>query len=208
MTDKGMVRIIAHWTGGTGFANSTDRAHYHVLVQSDASVIAGTEAIEDNIVTSDGDYAAHTLRLNTGSIGVALCGMAGAQESPFFAGAHPFNEKQFAAFCAEIARLSIEWGIPVTPQTILTHAEVQHTLGVPQRQKWDITRLPWRDDIRGAGPVGDLMRRLVREEIMRLQVVAPSPDEIVKPPRHDKPDRVMTLWDAFLAKLDDARLGR
>ena len=70
-----MKRVIAHWTAGAGRASAKDKAHYHRLVEYDGTVVAGAEAVEDNIVTSDGDYAAHTLRLNTGSIGVAMCGM-------------------------------------------------------------------------------------------------------------------------------------
>jgi hypothetical protein len=158
---KQMKRIIAHWTGGLGLAASKDLKHYHRLVQSDASVVFGTEEIADNIVTSDGDYAAHTLNINTASIGVALCGMAGAMERPFLAGHVPINEKQFKRFCRLIAELCIEYSIPVTPETVLTHAEVEPNLGVKQRGKWDITRLPWRSDIKGARAVGDYMRELV-----------------------------------------------
>ncbi len=158
---KQMKRIIGHWTGGLGFASEKDLEHYHRLVQADGSIAFGTEEIADNIVTSDGDYAAHTLNLNTASIGVALCGMAGAKERPFLAGHAPINENQFKRFCRLIAELCIEYGIPVTPETVLTHAEVEPNLGVKQRGKWDITRLPWRSDIKGARAVGDHMRELV-----------------------------------------------
>ena len=156
-----MKRVIAHWTAGAGRASAEDKAHYHRLVEYDGTVVAGAEAVEDNIVTSDGDYAAHTLRLNTGSIGVAMCGMRGAVEHPFDAGPSPLNEAQFNAFCKLVADLCVEYGIPVTPQTVLTHAEVQTTLGVQQRGKWDVARLPWRDDLRGARSVGDFMRQRI-----------------------------------------------
>ncbi|WP_299144090.1 peptidoglycan-binding domain-containing protein [uncultured Tateyamaria sp.] len=161
MANRQMKRIIAHWTGGAGRASDLDMKHYHRLTEFDGTQVNGSEEIEDNIVTSDGDYAAHTLQLNTGSIGVAMCGMRDAMEYPFSPGPSPINEVQFDAFCSMIARLSIEYGIPVTPQTVLTHAEVQPTLGVRQRAKWDITRLPWKPDIRGARAVGDYMRRRI-----------------------------------------------
>lgn len=162
MADKRMMRIIAHWTAGGGRASPDDRTHYHRLVEYDGTVVSGTEAIEDNIVTSDGDYAAHTLRLNTGSIGVAMCGMRSAIEAPFDAGPSALTEKQFRTFCIMIADLCSEYSIPVTPSTVLTHAEVQPTLGVVQRGKWDIARLPWRDDLRGSRQVGDHLRSEVR----------------------------------------------
>ena len=161
MSKTGMKRIIAHWTGGAGRASALDLEHYHRLTEHDGNIVEGNEAIADNIVTSDGDYAAHTLRLNTASIGVAICGMRDAMEQPFSPGPSPITSDQFDAFCRMIADLALEYGIPVSPETILTHAEVEGTLGVKQRGKWDITRLPWREDIRGARAVGDYTRRRI-----------------------------------------------
>ena len=51
---------------------------------------------------------------------------------------------------ALVANLALHYKIPVTPQTILTHAEVQPTLGIKQRGKWDVTRIPYRSDLVGA----------------------------------------------------------
>jgi len=132
------------------------------LTEFDGNYVKGKEEIEDNIVTSDGDYAAHTLRLNTGSIGLAMCGMQGAKESPFSAGPSPITEKQFEKHCALLAAKHIEYSIPVTEETCLTHAEVQPRLGVKQRGKWDLTRLPHKPELRGAFAVGDYMRSRVR----------------------------------------------
>ena len=158
----GLNRIIIHWTGGGGRANALDRQHYHRLVEHDGRIIFGTEELADNIVTSDGDYAAHTRNLNTGSIGVALCGMRDAIEIPFSAGPSPLTEVQVDAACALVAELCRAHGIPVTRETVLTHAEVQPTLGVRQLGKWDITRLPHRPDLVGAYPVGDYLRAKVK----------------------------------------------
>jgi len=165
-----MKRIIMHWTAGGSRASADDKTHYHRLVEYDGTIVAGTEAIEDNIVTSDGDYAAHTLGLNTGSIGVSMCGMRGAVENPFDAGPSPVTEKQFRAFCIMVADLARQYAIPITPETVLTHAEVEPNLGVKQRGKWDFTRLPFRDDLRGAKPVGDYFRKTILEV---MGVVAP-----------------------------------
>ena len=158
-----MKRIIGHWTAGGGRANDVDVSHYHRLVEYDGTIIPGKEDIADNVVTSDGDYAAHTRRLNTDSIGVAVCGMAGAKEYPFNAGSSPITEKQWRVFCIMIADLCRQYSIPVTRETVLTHAEVEPTLGVKQRGKWDISRLPFRADLVGAYPVGDYMRECVRQ---------------------------------------------
>lgn len=158
-----MHRVIIHWTAGGSRANATDREHYHRLVEYDGTIIAGTESVADNIVTSDGDYAAHTRNLNTGSIGVAMCGMRGAVEYPFDAGPSPLTEKQFRACAILVADLCREYSIPVTRRTVLFHAEVQPTLGVKQRGKWDVTRLPFRPDLVGALAVGDHFRELVSE---------------------------------------------
>ncbi len=161
----GMKRIIFHWTAGSGRASALDREHYHRLVEFDGTVINGKEAIEDNIVTSDDDYAAHTLRMNTGSIGVAVCGMMDAKESPFEAGPAPITEEAFDALAQLGADLCMTYGIPVSDTTTLTHAEVEPNLGVKQRGKWDITRLPFKPELRGAKPCGDYLRKLIRDKM-------------------------------------------
>lgn len=157
-----MKRSITHWTAGGGRASALDKEHYHYLTEVDGTHVKGTEEITDNIVTSDGDYAAHTLNLNTGSMGLAMCGMRDATESPFHAGPSPITEKQFEAHCALIAAKHIEYGVPITPETCLTHAEVEPRLGVKQRGKWDLTRLPFKPHLRGAFAVGDYMRERVK----------------------------------------------
>ena len=65
-----MRRIIVHWTAGGHKANDVDRAAYHILVEESGKLVRGTHSIADNVSTADGHYAAHTLGLNTGSIGV------------------------------------------------------------------------------------------------------------------------------------------
>ena len=68
--------------------------------------------------------------------------MLGAREAPFDAGSQRINEAQIEALAQLVANLCRRYGIPVTRATVLTHAEVQPTLGVRQRGKWDITWLP------------------------------------------------------------------
>lgn len=158
-----MRRIIVHWTAGSNKASEEDRQHYHYLIQGDGSIVLGVHTLKDNLNVVDGKYAAHTRGLNKDSIGVSLCGMRGAKENPFKAGPSPINEKQWRVMHWLVARLAKEHKIPITPQTILTHAEVEGILKIKQKGKWDITRLPWNPSVIGATAVGNLMRNSIKE---------------------------------------------
>jgi peptidoglycan hydrolase-like protein with peptidoglycan-binding domain len=154
-----MVRIIIHWTAGNHKPSENDRKHYHILLDSDANIIRGKPSIALNSLPRLKPGAAeHTRNCNTGSIGVTLCGMAGAKESPFDPGRAPITQAQWDRLPYVLATLADRYDIPVTRQTILSHAEVQPTLGIAQRQKWDIARLPFNLTVRGAIPIGDLFR--------------------------------------------------
>jgi N-acetyl-anhydromuramyl-L-alanine amidase AmpD len=139
---SGLKRIIIHWTAGGPTASSSDREHYHYIIQQDERIIKGEMEPEDNTNTSDDHYAAHTRRANTGAIGVSVCGMGGAVERPFSTGRYPLEGGQLRALYAFVARLCKQYEIPVTSTTVLTHAEVEPTLGIKQAGKWDITWLP------------------------------------------------------------------
>ncbi len=155
---SGLKRIIMHWTAGPHSATDLDREHYHFIVEGDGNVVHGKLRPEDNINTSDGKYAAHTLSLNTGSIGVSVAAMAGAKETPFSWGSAPITEAQVHRLCALVRTLCAKYGIPVTRETVLSHAEVQPTLRVKQRGKWDIACLPGDKVIRDPVRVGDILR--------------------------------------------------
>lgn len=161
MQEPLMSRVIVHWTAGGAIASTLDKEHYNFLVQQDLKVIEGKHTPGDNLVTGDGIYAAHTRGLNSGSIGVGMCGMRNAKEDPFVPGPSPITQDQFHVTCGLIAELCRKHGIPVTPQTVLTHAEVETNLGVKQHGKWDISVLPWDHDCRGSRAVGDHMREMV-----------------------------------------------
>jgi N-acetyl-anhydromuramyl-L-alanine amidase AmpD len=153
-----MKRIILHWTGGAHTPSNLDKQHYHFIVDGAGKVHPGKFPVSANAAPVKGAYAAHTLNCNTGSIGVAVAAMAGAQERPFNPGSHPITPAQISAFVALCARLAKEYGIPVTRQTILTHAEVQPTLGIKQRGKWDICWLPGFPGPQDAVQTGDWLR--------------------------------------------------
>lgn len=160
-----MQRIIVHWTAGTNRASALDQSHYHLLIEGDGLVVRGTHSIADNENTRDGKYAAHTLNCNAGSIGVSLCGMAGATESPFKAGKSPINEVQWQKLILVLADLCRRYAINPSPTTVLSHAEVQKNLGIAQRGKWDIARLPWDSSAKTAAAVGDRFRAEVKKHL-------------------------------------------
>jgi hypothetical protein len=157
-----MQRIIVHWTAGSNKASKLDREHYHILIEGDGKLVRGVLTIADNESASDGRYAAHTRGCNTGSIGVSLCGMAGAKESPFDPGKSPITMQQWAVLPSVISDLCRRYAINPGPTTVLSHAEVEKTLGIKQAGKWDIARLPFDPALKGATAVGDQLRAAVR----------------------------------------------
>lgn len=161
-----MKRVIVHWTAGSYVASALDREHYHFLVQGDLKVITGARRIIDNVNVkgkSSDDYAAHTLNCNTGSIGVSICASAGAVEVPYDPGKYPVTEGQWQRTAEVVAALCDFYKIPVTRHTVLTHAEVQDNLGIKQRGKWDIARLPFNRGLNSAIHCGDNFRSRVQE---------------------------------------------
>src|SRR5688500_4067258 len=89
-----MDRVIAHWTAGGHKATEFDRGHYHILIEADGKLVKGKPSIAANASPVKPGYAAHALNANSGSIGVSLCCMAGATESPFRAGNSPMTQRQ------------------------------------------------------------------------------------------------------------------
>jgi N-acetyl-anhydromuramyl-L-alanine amidase AmpD len=181
-----MNRIIMHWTAGTRRANATDKRHYHFMIQEQngkVSLVHGNHPVDANrnlTGKSSKEYAAHTRALNTGSIGIAVCGMRGAKERPFFAGDAPMTRKQIDLLVSTVADLASKYNIPVTRETVLTHAEVEPTLRVKQRAKWDITWLPGMAFADVPVVVGDILRTRIRaaqREAMVGKPVAPKPSK-------------------------------
>jgi N-acetyl-anhydromuramyl-L-alanine amidase AmpD len=164
MPNCSMKRIILHWTAGVHKASSLDLAHYHILIENDGKLVRGTHSIKDNVSTGDNVYAAHTLRLNTGSIGVSVCCMADAKESPFNPGLFPMTQTQWETMSQVVAELCKVYDIPVTPETVLGHGEVTKNLGINQRGKWDPMILPW-DTSLSKKQVGDMFRQLVKDKM-------------------------------------------
>lgn len=167
-----MKRIIIHWTAGGHKPSALDLSHYHYVIAGDGAVHTGKWPVSANAKPVAGKYAAHTLNCNTGSIGVSLAAMAGAVERPFNAGKSPVTAAQEDALTKLLVKLCDEYGIPVSRETVLTHAEVQPTLGIKQKGKWDVCWLPGMSAPHGAVEVGDILRKRVQDA--RRTTPAPS----------------------------------
>lgn len=156
-----MRKIIIHWTAGTGSPNSTDKMHYHYLINDKGEIINGRYKPEDNENCSDGRYAQHTGGGNTGAIGVAFCGMCGFS-SCNNVGKYPLTKKQCEAGFKFIAQLALKYNIAITSQTVMTHYEFG--LKNPKTSsagKVDIVYLPPYPTV-SKSQVGDFIRNKIR----------------------------------------------
>lgn len=156
-----MKRIIIHWTAGVGSPCGVDRLHYHYLINSKGEVINGVYKPEDNEDCTDGRYAQHTGGGNTGSIGVALCGMCGFS-APNNVGNYSLTKVQCESAFKFIAELALKHNIPISELTVMTHYE----FGVrfPKTSsfgKIDIVYLPPYPSVLKS-QVGDFIRNKVR----------------------------------------------
>ncbi|KQQ70932.1 N-acetylmuramoyl-L-alanine amidase [Rhizobium sp. Leaf321] len=166
MPDAKITGIVFHWTAGQNKASDPDRSHYHLLIESDGKHVRGAPSIDLNsLPKAKAGYAAHTLNCNTGFIGVSLCGMAGAIENPFSAGKQPITRVQWDELANVLGQLCNRYSIKVSRKTVLSHAEVQTNLGIKQKGKWDIARLPFDTSIQGAAAIGDQMRAMVQSKL-------------------------------------------
>jgi N-acetyl-anhydromuramyl-L-alanine amidase AmpD len=162
-----MRRIIVHWTAGAFVPSENDLSHYHILIDGDGELHRGTHTIADNESTGDGDYAAHTLGANTRAIGVSVCCMAGAKETPFKSGDFPMKQKQWEAMVDVVAQLCKKYRIDVTPRTVLGHGEVEKNLDIKQRGKWDPMKLSFATNLSKA-EVGKKLREEVQAQLSQL----------------------------------------
>lgn len=155
-------RIILHWTGGTGKANGVDRKHYHYIVEADGAIVPGVPVMANMMQVGAGaPYAAHTRGMNSYSVGVAFAGMAGAVEGGPY-GKHPLKRSQVIAGCVFVGELCDAWGLPVTPDTVHTHAEAERLHDVKQSGKWDIDVFPWATHL-DRKQTGEMLRDWVAE---------------------------------------------
>lgn len=153
-----MKRIIIHWTAGGYQPNNTDYEHYHYMVNSDGLVFEGKYLPEDNENCQDGKYAQHTGGGNTGSIGIAMCGMYIPKNTPIQMTEYPLTKIQCERCFKLIAEISKKYNIPITPNSVMTHYEfgIKHP-ETSSSGKIDINYLPPYSYLR-ANEIGDFIR--------------------------------------------------
>ena len=153
------------------------------MIDGDGRVVQGNHPPEANRVIRNprdtSTYAAHTRGLNTANIGQAICCMAdGVWSQPFAARFFP-RPHQIDALILDAAALCRQYGIKVSRQHTLSHAEVESNVGVPQRGKWDFDYDPWgRKDGRNAVAIGDELRQELKRALGR---------DLPKPPPAPRP---------------------
>jgi hypothetical protein len=155
--------IFLHWT-----AHDYDAVFpaYHFCLRGVSDiVVVQTHDLRANMrdlrLDPTGPYAAHTLGRNSWSIGLAVCGMAGAVPSDF--GRYPLTDAQIGGLCVVARRLADAYRIP--PAAIRTHAEAaleDDYFGADDNDlRWDIARLaPRAEPLRAheARESGDALR--------------------------------------------------
>lgn len=161
----GLHRVHMHWTAGAYGDIAMERKAYNVIVLEDGHALMGDHAPEANVSTSDGSYAAHTRAANSGAIGISVDAMGGAKERPFHPGKYPMTWPQIERMALEVANMCKTYDIPVSRWSTLTHAEIEPTLGIKQRWKWDITWLPDMDAPGDAIEVGDRIREMIKARL-------------------------------------------
>ncbi len=163
-----MKRIILHWTAGGAVPNCHEKECYHYLVDNMGKIHNGKFEPEANEVCKSGMYAPHTGGGNTGSIGVALCGMMGFKNKKDI-GNFPITRIQFEAAMQLCSLLVKKYNIPIGRNTVLTHYEFGKTHpNTTSAGKIDIVFLPpysWieRDE------VGDFIRTKIRWYLQKQQ---------------------------------------
>lgn len=194
-----MKRIIWHWTAGAPGVIPIEADSYHYIIQPNGRVINGVPVANNVPPLVNGAYAAHTAMANSWAIGIALDAMAGANERPFNKGNNPITEAQVEALVKLTRDLCDHYGIPVTRQTVLSHAEVQPTLGIKQKQKWDIAWLPGMDKPGDPVAIGDKLRARVQTP-EKSPVEPPKADWAPAPAEKPAKGRWSWLWDLIFGK--------
>ena len=163
---SGLHRIHWHWTAGATGVIELERKSYNDIHDKHGNTYDGNWRAEAQANYSAGRTgASHTLNANTGAIGQSMDCMAGAVEKPYKAGSNPITWNHVNAMLDRSAEYCREFDIPVSKYSTLSHAEIQPTLGIKQRFKWDITILPDMDKPGDPIKVGDRLRKMLQERL-------------------------------------------
>ena len=162
---SGLHRVHWHWTAGAYGAIALELRAYNAVVDKDGNVHDGKFRPEAQARYQVGKAASHTLNANTGAIGISCDAMAGARERPFEWGSAPLTQAQIDGMIDQTALWCVAYDIPATRYSTLSHSEVQKTLGIRQRWKWDINVLPGMDRPGDPIQIGDRLRAMLVERL-------------------------------------------
>ena len=132
-------KITLHWSGGPYTPSKDDFRAYNFCIDGEGKVHLGDHKPEHNISTKDGEYAAHAGQFNTGNIGIGICSMGKAKESPFSKGKWPIKQNQIESAVELCVQLCKTYSIDV--ENVFVHSEVLPRFGKGV-YKWDINYVP------------------------------------------------------------------
>ncbi len=167
-----------HWTAGLYEPNSEDREKYHGgITWNEETKLPGFEKWHNFTA-----HLSHTWEDNTGNVGIALCGMSGADPKHF--GIYPINQAMVELLVEVCARISILKNIAAN--SWLTHAERAALAKPPYginsgdlETKWDLailSPLPSRKKLtpKMAYDTGGELRKRIGKRILELKGVLPQ----------------------------------
>jgi len=165
--DRGVRGVVWHWTAGSKGLIELELKAYNFLTDVKGNIYDGRATIAEQVRYDwrKGVGASHTRSMNSGWVGISQDAMAGAkQTNPITWGSNPITWEGIDAMLEQTWDVCVEYDIPVSRWTTLSHAEVQPTLGVKQKWKWDYTVLPGDDVSRNPVIVGDELRKRMLEK--------------------------------------------
>ena len=157
---SGLHRIHWHWSASSYTVTREVLSHYNDGHDQDGNSYDGGARAEHqaNYDWRKGIGVSHTLNANTGAIGQAVIAMGNAEGWPLNVGKYPMTWEGIDAMLRRSIDYHHQFNIPISPWSTLSHAEVQPTLGITQRGKWDIQWLPDDVRVRTAREAGDILR--------------------------------------------------
>lgn len=167
-----MKRVVLHWTGGGPRPSPYELDHYHFLIAQDGERHDGSKRPEANRSPLGADYVAHAGGFNSDAIGVAVCGMHGATESPYKPGPWPITAEQMREAAKLVAELCHIYRIKVTPETVLMHSEIRPRFGRGV-YKWDVNVFGGLKKPLAPHDAGNYFREMVQRELDDLVRVTP-----------------------------------
>lgn len=167
--NRGVRGVVWHWTAGAKGLIALERKAYNFLHDTSGNTYDGDSTIASQVMYDwrRGIGASHTKNMNSGWIGQSVDAMAGAkQTNPITWGSNPITWAGIDAMLEKTAELSEDYGFPISKWTTVSHAEVQPTLGIAQRWKWDYVVLPGDTVSRDPVEVGNILRERLKEKFL------------------------------------------